>query len=194
MSDPHTSWQGHYSFAGYRADESWRGTTACCRYEITPILDVMQLPQYHYLSFDQACQLASYFPDHDQDAPLWLKAPDFYLPSANIKYAIEKDPKITSNPTHLLELSSVIGVSPEDIRQYVLDLEEKEANEQGQKAVLLTYKGNLAKLTIAELKSKLQEFGVTLTRQQTKKVELLIALDQELKRQNISICDFMNDC
>ncbi len=54
MNDPHTSWSGHYSFATYRADESWRGQP-CNRYELSPVVDVTRVPEYHYFSYMDAC-------------------------------------------------------------------------------------------------------------------------------------------
>ena len=192
MSDPQTSWQGHYSFAGYRADDSWHGT-ACPRYEMTPILDLTRLPEYHYLPYDQAVHLASYFMDCDEDAPLWLKAPDFYLPTVNIKHALDHDPMLASNTTLLQKLSDVIGVQPDHIKEYILHLEEQEAIAQGAKAVLAAHQDNLAKLTVAELKLKLQEYGVSLTRNQSRKADIIVALENELKRRNISLDEFMED-
>ena len=57
---------------------------------------------------------------HTLDTFLWLRVPDLYLPSQNIKHTIESDPDFISDPAKLETISDMIGVAPTDtIMQYV---------------------------------------------------------------------------
>ena len=94
MTDPASTWDSHYMYCTYRDDESWRGMP-CNKFETTPVLDITRLPAFHYLTHEQAEHMATVFRDRQDDGtalPLWLKVPDFYLPSRNIQHAMDKDP------------------------------------------------------------------------------------------------------
>ncbi len=191
MTDPHT-WICHYAFTSYRSDESWRGQP-CDRFELSPVLDISQLPEYHYLTYQQACQLRQYYSDENLEQPLWLKAPDFYLPSKNIQRVTEEDPNFITNVDKLKSLSEMIGVAAADIVEYVRDKEEKAEHAAGRKEALKEFENDIGRLTCAEIRRRLKQFGVAIAPEQNRKVDLLLLLQAHLSKLNIQRSDFMKD-
>jgi hypothetical protein len=192
MTDPGLTWDGHYSFATYRADNEWH-SAPCQRYEISPVLDVTQLPAFHYVSYSDASKLNEMF-DAETTRPLWLRTPDFYMPSKNIDVAIEQDPTVLSDPDRCQVLSNIIGVTEEEMKKYVAQKEEKGVLKSGRKAIVKRFNDNLGLLTCVQIRAKLTNFGVHLTRQQNKKADLLLALEKELGRRGLDVKEFVEEC
>jgi hypothetical protein len=79
----------HSVYSSYRPVEAWRGP-ALNRFEIQPIIDVTRLPEYHYLPFSKAKNLVESLADNE--FPMWLTVPDFFLPTKNLEFVHENKP------------------------------------------------------------------------------------------------------
>lgn len=160
------------------------------------MLDVTKLPDFHYLSYSQACQLGTFYDQEDhqkEDDPLWLQVPDFYLPSKNIMHAVEEDPDFISDAVKVNTLSEMIGVPVDDIIAYVHQKETKMEQKAGRKEGLKEYRDDLGLLTSAEIRKRLKEFQVKLAREQHSKLDLLHILKSTLDKLGISISEFMEE-
>lgn len=192
MTDPECTWITHYGFSSYRKDSSWRGPPLH-KFEITPILDVILLPEFHYLPYNKAKQMVeTFFLDHD-NKPLWLKVPDFFLPSKNMKFVMENNRDLFNDNTMLQELSNLIGVSTEEILDYVHSEEEKIELKAGRRNTLLSFSDNLGQLNCAQLRYILTKYEVKLSRDQHRKVDLLLALKGELEKRGVSVDEVLEE-
>ena len=118
LSDPNSAWHHHYGFACYRPDDSWRGPPVR-RFEIQPELDIGEFPHFKYLSFSQAKLLVEFFTVHNLPVPEFLRIPDFYLPSKNIKFIMENKNHILEDDHQLELFTQTIGVSREEVLSYI---------------------------------------------------------------------------
>ncbi len=193
IDDPVHTWASRYKFATYSSQNDWIGPNYR-PYELSPVLDITQLPDYRYLTYEQLCGIEAIFKESDHvEMPTWLIGPDFSLPSKNIERYLDEDPQIFSDPDRLQDLCNVTGVEPSRVKQYVADLEEKDKQFLERKEVVKKYAETLAKFKVPELKTHLAIYKVKLTREQERKADLLVALDNELQRRQISLDQFMKD-
>ena len=191
MVEPKVSWSGKYLFASYRNDDNFRGPPIR-RYEITPLLDISRLPEFHYMEYEDAVKLADCY-SYDE-RPMWLRVPDVFLPSANIKYALENNPSLKTTLSEMQQLSEVICVSTDEIVNFIDNLERKAAVKEARSAVFDRFEGNLARLYVHELTRVLtHDYNVKVNRNKARKADLILALDEELKKRGIRIDDFMKN-
>ena len=104
------TWIEHYGYSSYRPDEAWRGP-ALNRFEIQPIIDVTRLPEHHYLPFSKAKDLVESLADNE--FPMWLTVPDFFLPTENLEFIHENQPDSFKDKNHLHLISEMVGISIE---------------------------------------------------------------------------------
>ena len=188
MYDPKSSWLQHYAFACYRPDDSWTSVPVR-RYEIQPILDVSKLPDHKYLPYSEAEKITLHFEQNEMDMPCFLKIPDFYLPSKNIKHVLGKDPSLLMTETFI----NMIGVSSDNIRNYVKKEQEKLLDVEQKRLVKQKFKDrSIGHLLNAELKTILEHWNVSWTRQQNNRADLLNLVDQEQKKRNLKDDDVIH--
>ncbi len=191
VTDLNVSWPGRYMFSTYRKDDSWRGDP-CKRYEISPVLDITSTRGAHYVSVDKAEELDdSYNARHDVEKPTCFRSPDFFLPSKNIDRAFEQDPKILHDKHRIDNLCQMLGITHADIRAYIMEKEEKIEYSDRKQQILDKFEGTLGTLLNDELKFELSKLGVVVTRQQSRKADLIELLDKELTKNGTSIDEFM---
>lgn len=190
--EPGNSWQQHYAFSVYRPNDSWRGQKPIRRFEIQPIIDVGRLPEHHYLPFGQVQELVQHFENSNEALPLWLTSPDFYLPSRNLKFVWQNHPEKLEDCDFLKNLSDLIGISIEECKSYISDLENKKREKENYSELLKSYKGTfLGQLSVMELKNILERMGVKLTTKQTLKGGLLKLVDEQIKCRGLNLEDYL---
>lgn len=85
----------------------------------------------------------------------------------------------------------MIGVSVDQILNYIHKKEEKEIQKSGRKDILQKFSSNLGLLTKAELKIALNTFNLTFTREQDNKADLLLILSKHLEKTKKSCQEFV---
>ena len=185
ISDPCSAFATHYSFTNYRSDEEWSGEPVT-RYEIQPITDVAHLPDFHYLSYKDTLQTTEALKFELGDVPNWAQTPDFFLPSRNIKYLLEKDPDLIES--NIETVSNLLGVSAGSILDYVASLNEKERVKAERTKLVEKFKDTpLGLLQMKELKYLLNtHFNVPVHSGRVKKADFLTAIQTETVRRNLS--------
>lgn len=189
---PENTWNEKYGFTCYRPDESWRGDRID-RFVIQPVIDATKLPEHHYISYDQAKELVLYFITNEKTMPKWMTEPDFFLPSKNIDFVQNNYEDALKNQTKLKELCDMVGVSCEELLNYIHQKEEKELKKAGRKEILKKYKSTLGLLTKAELKLALERYKTTFTKEQDDKADLVVLLSSILDKNMVNLKTFVKN-
>ena len=127
ICEPECTWQQHYGFSTYRRDDSFRGKMEpfdklgipVGKFEIQPILDVGQLPDFHYLPYTQLVLMLQYFHEKSLELPKFLRSPDYDLPSKNLDHVHKEESGVLEDPDKVELLSTLIGISVDEIHKYI---------------------------------------------------------------------------
>lgn len=183
--DPKSSNHMHYAFATYRPDNEFRGEPIK-RYEIQPVINMARLPEFHYMSYDETIDAVETHLHTTGDLPLWVKENDFFLPSRNIKHLLGKEPDVLQ--AQLETVSNLVGVSIDDIQQYIVEIKEKERIKLKQKETVERFKGSvIGQMQNKELKHLLHvKLGVPVHSRISNKADILVAIESEVQNRKLS--------
>ena len=155
-------------------------------YTYSTVVDYGRLPEHHYLSAEDAWKLFGYFSENSLPLPKWLRVPDFYLPSKNLNHIRQEKPNVLEDVAKLQCLADTICLCPTDIKDYTTEQSKKDKNKEDKnKEEIKCMTANLReeplmRATVPALKLALGKRGVNPTREQNRKLELVMLLRDEM--------------
>ena len=135
------------------------------------------------MSAEDAWKLFSYFSENSLPLPKWLRVPDFYLPSKNLNHIRQEKLNVLEDVAKLQCLADTICLCPTDIKDYTTEQSKKDKNKEEIKRMKATLREEpLMRATVPALKLALGKLGVYPTREQNRKLELVLLLRDEMSK------------